>query len=400
MGIIKAAGLSVRKGLADQWKEVIEPADMGIQTLMTKGVKTGRKSSNTKGSADIVSNGSVIHVYDNQFMILVDGGKIVDYTAEPGYFYVDSSSAPSLFNGELSAAVSESFSRFGFGGEPSGKQLVFYLNLQEIKGIKFGTANPVNYFDSFYNAELFLRAYGTYSIRITDPVKFYSEVIPRNMEQVEVRDVNEQFLYEFLQAFQAAINRMSVEGTRISYVVSKGPEVARYMADALDEEWKQTRGVEIQSVGIGGLSYTEDSQELINMRNKGAMLQDAAVREGYVQGSVARGIEAAGSNEAGSMAGFMGIGMGMQGTSGFMGAATETNMKQMQMQQEKAAQAAGAQAQTPPVKTPAWTCSCGTVNSGNFCSNCGSKKPDGSWTCSCGSVNTGKFCPNCGKPRP
>ena len=41
------------------------------------------RGQNKKGSDDIVSNGSIIHVDDNQFMILVDGGKIVDYTAEP-----------------------------------------------------------------------------------------------------------------------------------------------------------------------------------------------------------------------------------------------------------------------------------------------------------------------------
>ena len=394
MGIFKAAGISVGKNLADQWKEVIEPANMGIQTLMTKGVSTGRKTSNTKGNADIVSNGSVIHVYDNQFMMLTDGGRVIDYTAEPGYFQVNNSSAPSLFNGQLSEAVRETFSRFGYGGEPSGKQMVFYLNLQEIKGIKFGTINPVNYFDSFYNAELFLKAHGSYSIKITDPLKFYAEVVPRNASQLEVRDINEQFLAEFLEAFQASINQMSLDGTRISYVLSKGPELSKYMADALDDDWHKMRGVEIQSVGIAGISYTDESQELINMRNKGAMLSDPGIREGYVQGSVARGIEAAGSNENGAMAGLMGVGMGLQGTSGFMGAASQANMEQMKMQTDMAGSAQQS-------AKSAWVCGCGAVNDGNFCSTCGAKKPDnGSWKCSCGAENNGNFCSNCGKKRP
>ena len=45
------------------------------------------------------------------------------------------------------------------------------------------------------------------------------------------------------------------------------------------------------------------------MRNEGAMLSDPTVREGYVQGAMARGLEAAGSNANGAMAGFMGMGM-------------------------------------------------------------------------------------------
>mgnify|MGYP002241147914 FL=1 len=117
---------------------------------------------------------------------------------------------------------------------------MLYLNLQEIKGIRFGTRNPISYFDNFYNAELFLRAHGTYSIRITDPIKFYVEAIPKNKDQVEITDINEQYLYEFLDALQSSINQMSADGMRISYVQSKSRELSKYMAETLDEDWRQT----------------------------------------------------------------------------------------------------------------------------------------------------------------
>lgn len=164
MGIIRAAVNAVHGSLADQWLETVEPYEMGEHTVFTEGILV-RKGQNKKGSQTI-SNGSVIHVYDNQFMMLVDGGKIIDYTAEPGYFIVDQSSSPSMFSGSLDAAVKDTFERLKFGGQTPHEQRVFYINLQEIKGIKFGTRNPVNYFDQFYNAELFLRAHGSYSIRI------------------------------------------------------------------------------------------------------------------------------------------------------------------------------------------------------------------------------------------
>ena len=406
MGIIKAVGQAVGSALADQWLEAIEPEDMGDQTVFVRGVQVRKgRGSNTKGSGDVVSDGSLIHVYPNQFMMLVDGGKVVDYTAEEGYYKVENSSMPSLFNGQFGDALKESFNRIRFGGVTPGAQKVYYVNLQEIKGLKFGTRTPVNYFDNFYNAELFLRAHGSYSVKITDPLRFYAEVIPKNRDRVEMEEINEQYLAEFMEAFQTAINQLSADGVRISYVPSKGRELGAYMAQTLDEEWNRMRGMEIQSVGIASISYDEESQELINMRNKGAMMGDPSVREGYVQSSVAEGLKAAGSNSAGSMAGFMGMGFGMQAGGGFMGAASASNLQQMGMNRQQQPQgqpqgqpAGGSVAQS---QGDGWFCpNCSPQNFGKFCSECGTPRPaPSSWTCSCGAVNTGKFCTECGKPR-
>lgn len=391
MGIIKAVGSAISGGFADQWLETIEASDMSDHTVFASGVKI-RKGQNTKGTDNLVSNGSMIHVKDNQFMMLVDGGKVVDYTAEPGYYQVNNSSAPSLFNGQFGDAIKESFNRIKFGGETPYKQQVYFINLQEIKGIKFGTRNPVNYFDSFYNAELFLRTHGTYSIKITDPLKFYAEVIPKNKSKVDFEEINEQYTDEFLSALQSSINQMSADGIRISFVSSKGRELGKYMAETLDEDWTKTRGMEIQAVGIGSISYTEDSQDLINLRNQGAMMNDPSIREGYVQKNIAEGLKAAGSNKNGSMSGFMGMGLGMQTGGNFMAAASQSNMQQMKQSEP---------VKMEPVTKNTWKCSCGAENVGKFCPECGAKKPENkTWICSCGNTNTGKFCSECGKERP
>lgn len=402
MGILKAAKTAISGALSDQWLEAIEPDDMGDNTVFSRGVQVRRgRGSNGSGSEDMVSDGSIIHVYPNQFMILVDGGKVVDYTAEEGYYRVENSSAPSMFNGQFGDTLKESFNRIRFGGISPLSQKVYYINLQEIKGIKFGTRTPINYFDSFYNAELFLRAHGTYSIRITDPLRFYAEVVPKNADRVEIASVNEQYLNEFLEAFQTSINQMSADGIRISFVPSKGRELGRYMADTLDEEWRKARGMEIQAVGIASISYDEESQNLIHMRNKGAMLGDPVVRQGYVQGTIAEGIKDAANNSAGAMTGFMGMGFGMQAGGGFMDTASAANMQQMQWNQAGGPQAfrPGAQPGQPqafhpgmqpgqpqafqpgmqpgqPQSQPQWFCpNCGKPCSGNFCSQCGTPKP-------------------------
>ena len=313
MGIVRAAVGAVGGTLADSWLEFIEAGDMGPTTVMTKGVQVtrGKRGSNSKGTPDIISNGSRIVVGPNQMMLLVDGGRIMDYTAEEGYYEVYLSSSPSMFNGELKASVKESFERFKFGGQPGKSQQVYFINLQEIRGIKFGTRNALQYFDNFYNSELFLRCHGTYSIKITDPLKFFMEVVPRNASHLNFEEVNEQFNAEFLTALQTAIGQMSENGVRISSLPSKSMELSKYMASVLDADWTQARGLDISSVGIASISYDDESKALINMRNQGAMMSDPTVREGYVQSSIAKGMQAAGSNTAGAGQAFMAMGMGM-----------------------------------------------------------------------------------------
>lgn len=419
MGLIKALTASVGGGLADQWLETIEPADTSEGVVFTQGVllKRGLRGSNTKHTVDAISNGSIIHVPENHCALLVDGGAIVDFTAEAGMFEVKNSSMPSLMSGNLGAAVKETFNRFRFGGDTPLKQQVFYVNLQEMKDIKFGTKNPINYFDEFYNSELFLRAHGTYTIKIVDPILFYREVLPKGGGNITMDDIAQMYMSEFLEALQTSINQMSADGIRISYVTSKSSELGKYMADVLDEKWEKLRGMDIQSVGIASISYDDDSKELINMRNKGAMLGDATIREGYVQGSIARGIEAAGSNESGAMGAFMGVGMGMNAGGNFMGAASQSNQAQlereamqaqMKAQQEeldrlRAGGTAPVQQQAQEQTTPqGWTCAEGhTGNQGNFCSQCGAKKPEtqAPFCTNCGHKFEGekpKFCPECG----
>lgn len=418
MGIIKAISQAIGGDFSDQYKEVFEPSDMGDQTVFTRGTLI-RRGNNQKGTEDTVSNGSIIHVYDNQFMMLVDGGKIVDYTAEPGYYKVDNSSLPSLFNGQFGDSLKDAWNRIGFGGATPTKQKVFYLNLQEIKGIKFGTTNPVNYFDTFYNAELFIRAHGTYSVKVVNPLQFYAEAIPKNKDRVEFSEINEQYLSEFMEALQSAINQMSADGIRISFVSSKARELGKYMAGVLDEEWNQLRGMEIQAVGIKSISYDEKSQELINLRNEGAMMSDPSVAQGYMVKNLSEGVKEAGANSAGAMNGFLGVGMGINAMNNMMGGFAQMNQNNQAAQQTAGAAAASAAkagewicecgqtnsgkfcsncGKAAPVKNE-WTCECGQTNSGKFCSNCGKPAPAGEWTCECGQVNAGKFCSNCGKPR-
>lgn len=384
MGLIKVGVQTVGGTLSDQWLEAIEPLKMDNETILSVGVDKNPKKKDSK----VISDGSVVHVGENQMMLLVDGGKIIDYSGEPGYFKVSSQNAPSLFNGDFGGALSDAFNRFKFGGQTPYSQRVVYINTQEIQNIPFGTVNPINYFDEFYNAELYIRAHGFFSIKVTNPVLFYGEAASKDADHIGITDMQKLYLSEFLTALQTAIGTLSVEGERISHLTSKTTVLAKEMAEVLDDDWEGRRGFKIESVGINSLSYDEKSKELIDIRNKGAMLGDPNIRTGYVQGSAARGIEEAGKNPAGATTGFMGVGMGMGAASSFVGDASQINQAQAQQQESKA------------TKADSWVCAeCSSQNNGGkFCASCGSPRPTSKHCTNCGaSLAPGaKFCSECG----
>lgn len=420
MGIIKAAVNAVTGALADSWLEVIEAAPMGNNDVIVPGQAVDQKgrSQNKKGGENLVSNGSIIHVLDNQFMILVDGGKIVDYTASAGYYKVDNSALPSLFNGQFGDSIKESFSRIKYGGISSTSQRVFFLNLQEIRGIKFGTQNPVQYFDNFYESELFMRLHGTYSIKITDPFKFYMEVIPRevitnNQKFTFAMPDIQQFNDEFVAELGTAFNQYSADGFRVSHIASKTKEMGKYMADALDEDWNQLRGFQVVSVGMQPPAYDEESQKIVNERSKMASqvsyLKDAATQQAYMAKSVGEGISNAGKNPGGAAIGFMGMNMAQNMGAGVMGNYMQNpqygnqqqyGQPQQQMPQQQQPQQQVAPQQAAPAQG-GWTCECGAANQGKFCSECGKPKPEAPkkrFCTNCGAEisPTTKFCPECG----
>ncbi len=413
MGIVRAAAGAIGGSLADSWLDFIEADNMTDTTAMTRGVQVhDRRGSNRRQSTGIVSNGSKIIVGQNQMMLLVDGGNIVDYCAEPGYYEVFMSSAPSMFNGEFKDSLKDTWNRFKFGGQPSSKQEIYFINLQEIKNIKFGTRNALNYFDSFYNSELFIRCHGTYSIKITDPIKFFKEACPRNAQRVDMNNIGEQYLMEFTQALQTSIAKMSMDGKRISYLNAMTLDLARYMQNALDDQWKELRGMEICSVAIAPISYDDESKKLIERRNQAGILSDPNIRGTYIQTTVADGLGRAGSNSSGAMNGYVGMGMGMNVAGGFMQSVASANAQQNQSANANSWNCSCGTSNTgkfcqncgkaKPAPSGSWTCQCGTVNTGNFCQNCGNRKPvqSGNWTCQCGAVNTGNFCQSCGNRKP
>ena len=392
MGLISAALGAATGVLADQWKEYFYCEALPETVLVTKGRKrVSNRSSNTKGSDNIISNGSIIAVADGQWMILVDQGMVVDLGAEPGEFVYDTSTEPSIFTGPLGAGILETFKQIGkritFGGEPPKDQRVYYFNTKEIMGNKYGTPSPVPFrvVDARVNldVDIGIRCFGEYSYHICNPMLFYANVCG-NVTADYTRDkIDPQLKSELLTALQPAFAKISDMGIRYSSIPAHTEELAKVLNDVLSAKWRDRIGIEIVAFGVSSVKASEEDEAMIKQMQT---MQTASGMAAQLAGAQAQAMKDAAKNPNGAAMAFMGMNAA-QANGGFNPNALMQNA-----------------AAVAPVAAPAdsWTCACGKVNTGKFCTECGAKKPApaGSWTCACGAVNTGKFCTECGAKKP
>ena len=406
MGLIKAALGSVGGVLADQWKEFFYCESIPANVLVTKGQKrTGNRSSNTKGSENIISNGSVIAIADGQAMIIVEQGKVVDICAEPGEYTYDMSTEPSIFAGDLGESIKQSFAtigkRFTFGGDTGKDQRIYYFNTKELIGNKYGTPSsvPFRVVDerAGIDIDINIRCFGEYSYHICDPILFYTNVCGNVAAEYTRDKLDSQLKSELLTALQPAFAKISAMGIRYSALPGHTTELADALNEVLSEKWSGLRGIEIVSFGVSSVKAEEVDEKMIKEMQRNAAFMDPTRAAAHMVGSQASAMQAAASNQgAGAAMAFMGMGMAQN-----MGGMNAANLYQMGQQQ-----AAQQPAPAPAPAAPAgWTCSCGqTGNQGKFCMGCGAAKPEpkpvDSWKCSCGATATGKFCTECGTPKP
>ncbi len=404
MGILQA-GIGAASGvLADSWRDYFYCDALPTDTLAIKGQRRTGKGSSNKGNDNIISNGSIIAVADGQCMIIVDQGKVTEVCAEPGEFVYDMSTEPSLFYGSLSENIVETFKKIGkrisFGGDTANDQRIYYINTKDIIGNKYGTANPVPFrvidTNIGLDVDISIRCHGEYSYKIVDPILFYTNLCGNFQGEYKRSEIESQLKSELLTALQPAFAKISETGVRYSALPGHTTEIADALNEVLSSKWGQTYGIKISTFGINSVNASEEDEKMIKELQKNAVLSNPNMAAATLVGAQAQAMQDAAKNTAtGPMMAFAGMNMAQQA-----GGANAANL--FAMGQQQAPQQAPQQA-TPQMQAQtagSWTCSCGTVNTGNFCSNCGQKKPSADWTCSCGTVNSGKFCSNCGSPRP
>ena len=407
MGLINAALGAAGGVMADQWKEYFYCEAIPENVMAVKGLhRVSGRSTNYKGSENVITNGSVVAVADGQCMIIVDQGKVTELCAEPGEFVYDSSTEPSIFSGSLGQSILATFKnigkRFTFGGEPPKDQRIYYFNTKELIGNKYGTPSPVPFRVVDQRAgidiDISLRCFGEYSYRICDPILFYTNVCGNVGEDYTRDRLDGQLKTELLTALQPAFAKISDMGIRYSALPGHTMELADALNEVLSGKWRNLRGLEIVSFGVSSVKASEEDEQMLKEMQRNAAFMDPTRAAAHLVGAQAAAMQSAASNQgAGPAMAFMGMNM-----AGQMGGMNAQNLYQMGAQQQAQQQAAQPAPAAPAAPAAGWTCTCGkTGNTGKFCAECGSPKPvSDTWTCACGAVNKGKFCSECGKPKP
>ncbi len=403
MGLLKAGVGALGGVLADQWREYIYCESMESDILVVKGKKrTGKRSSNTKGDDNIISNGSIVAVNDGQCMIIVEQGKVAEICAEPGEFVYDNSTEPSIFYGGLGEGIKRTFSeigkRFSFGGEPGKDQRVYFINTKEIIGNKYGTPSPVPFRVVDNNVgldiDIAIRCHGEYSYKISNPILFYTNVCGNVDDEYTREKIDSQLKTELMTALQPAFAKISDMGIRYSALPGHTMELADALNNVLSSKWRDLRGIEVVSMGVSSVKASEEDEAMIKELQRNAAFRNPTMAAAHMVGAQAQAMQDAAKNEGGAMTGFMGFGMAQN-----VGGTNAQTLFQMGQQQNAAAQPVAQQ--NDAASSASWKCSCGAENTGKFCSECGAAKPENTvWKCKCGAENTGKFCPNCGAAKP
>lgn len=338
MGLVSAAIAAVGGTVSDQWQDFFVAPTFDEKTVVAPGIlqegKRGR-GSNSPASAHVISDGSRVVVPENTAVIVTDGGRIVSLSTEPGYFVFHNDGQPSVFSGVgvYQALVRESWERFKFGGQPSQQQLIYYVNLREIRNLRFGTPGLLPYKDfslvpdgSAQAPVLRLRARGEYSVRVVDPLRFFCNFLPANTRFYSLGDeaAGGQLRQEFLTAFQAALQALS-RTTDIASIASHGPELAAALTNegGPGGSWLDRFGLEVVAAAISTVEYDEASRELMDKYNKGLML-GGGIGNAYTQTTIADAAMVTAERGEGG-AGMMGLAMGVGAIGGTVSGLSQPN---------------------------------------------------------------------------
>ncbi|MDQ0154137.1 SPFH domain-containing protein [Robertmurraya andreesenii] len=278
MGIMQAFTGAIEGTFADQWKDIITAGPFDEHTVVSPGIlkKTNNgRGSNTSSSVAVISKGSKIFVPENTAAFIFNQSGIEEIITTPGG-YVYENGEESIFNGNSfkGAIVNQVKDRIRYGGQTSSQTQIAFVNLREIRNIKFGTKGPLVYNDLFYGTDLEIVAYGTFSLKISNPEIFIKNYVPANVTfySFDNKEARAQIFSEFLQSFSVALNSLSTI-YRISQLPSQANEIAsKISTDSVNAgTWKERFGFEIVKVGIQNIEFSSESRELVKQYSSNKM---------------------------------------------------------------------------------------------------------------------------------
>ena len=263
-GAIEGAVFST---LSDQWIEIITAGKFDERLIYAPGIILNRDTNTfTKNIGGVISNGSKIYVPENTAAVIFNESAIEEIITVPGG-YIYNNGEESVFNTRtVDSMIDQVAKRFVHGGVSPTMKRIGFVNLREIRDIRYGTKGPQIYHDEYYDVDLEILSFGNISVKVVDVETLITGFIPANAKFYSFDDsrVKAQIVSEFLQSFATALNTLSNQ-----YRISQLPSHSFEINEAIKKDsnhvgtWGERFGFELSNVAIENLELSETSKELV-----------------------------------------------------------------------------------------------------------------------------------------
>lgn len=311
-----------------QFIEVIEWTDATDNTIAYRFPVQGNE----------IKMGAQLIVRESQVAVFVNEGTLAD-VFEPGRFTLSTGNMPILTK----------IKSWPYGFNSPFKAEVYFINTKQFTNQKWGTSNPVMMRDPEFGM-LRIRAFGTYSFKIDNPVQFLKEILGTNAV-FTTEGITEQLKSILVSGLSELIAETKIPALDL---VTQYNELNTAAIPKLQPMF-DSYGIKLLMVNIENISLPEEVEKAIDKRTAMGVIGNM---QQYTQFQTAEAIRDAAQNPGGATGAGVGFGAGAAMGQAMMNALGGAN------QQILTANQAPAGKRCPKCNTPA-------ANEAKFCSNCG-----------------------------
>lgn len=299
----------IKKKLSHEFIDIVEWLDTTNDTIVHRFERYQNE----------IKNGAKLIVREGQKAVFVNEGQLAD-VFDPGTYELTTRNLPIL----------TTLKGWKYGFDSPFKAEVYFVNTRLFTDEKWGTKNPVMLSDERFGLTE-IRAFGTYSFRISDPGTFVVNVVGTDGNFTNY-EVNEHLKSLIVTRFTDTVGEANLP---LELYAANTSELSETCREVMSPEFERI-GIELEKFYIENVSMPEELKKEIFEYSR----LDKLDMSKLTQFKAAKAMEAAAKNEGGTAGAGMGLGMG------FVLAQQMGTM--MTPPQPAAAPAAGAAPITPP----------------------------------------------------
>ncbi len=237
-----------------------------------------------------IKYGAKLTVRESQVAILVNEGKAADFF-EPGMYELETNNMP----------IMTTLENWPHGFESPFKAEVYFFNMHRFVDLKWGTKNPIMLRDKEFGV-VRLRAFGTYGVRINDPLTFIKEIVGTN-GHFYTTDISDQLRNLILSRFANILGESTIP---VLDLAANYDDLSDYVTAKISSEFLEY-GLEITKLLVENISLPQSVEEALDRRTSMGVVGNL---KNYTEFQTAEAMKAAAENPAGGASEGIGMGMG------------------------------------------------------------------------------------------